>query len=176
MPRINALTLDQINRQIDTLDTLQNQVGALQSQSDFTSQQVAINDPIHAPATTNNLHFVWNGGTQTIAWEAGFIKDKNWTAQTLSRPAILSSAPGQQHVYAVQAGGTSLAPSTYYWAGWDHAHQQMVITPNADQIHGNHNVHIICQFYTGTSAQSGSAGGGGSTGGVDLSGSRYKNF
>jgi hypothetical protein len=52
----------------------------------------------------------------------------------------------------------------------------MVVTQDASVIHGNYNVHLLCQIYTGTVGQSGIAGGGGSTGGVDISGSRYKNF
>ena len=52
----------------------------------------------------------------------------------------------------------------------------MSYSKNSSVIHGNYNVHLLCQIYTGTTGQSGSAGGGGSNGGVDLSGLRYKNF
>ena len=170
------MTLDQVNRQIDILDTVQNQVAALQSTTAFTQQQSAIADPAHAPSTTNNLSFSWNGGTGVVTWNQGFIKDKNWNAQTTSTPAVKSSAPGAQHIFSVPSGTLSLSPSTYYWIGWDHTHQQMVASSDASQLHGNYNVHVICKLYTGTSMQTGTAGGGGSTGGVDLSGLTYKNF
>ena len=45
MPRISELTLNQINRQIDVLDTLQSQVADIQTKTDFVSQQVAVADP-----------------------------------------------------------------------------------------------------------------------------------
>jgi hypothetical protein len=176
MPRINALNLNEINRQIDTLDIVKAQVGALQQQVDFTSQQTAIADPIHAPSTTHNTIFTWVGSTGILSWNASFIKDKNWKAQTLASPALKSSAKGQQHIYTIPTGTLTLAPSTYYWLGWDPIHQAMLATQDASMLHGNYNVHVLCQIYTGTSGQAGTAGGGGSTGGTDLSGLRYKNF
>jgi hypothetical protein len=176
MPRINAVTLDQINRQIDILDTVHNQVSQLQSDLAFTQQQAATSDPIHAPSTTNNLSFSWSGSGGAISWAQGFIKDKNWSAQTTTKPAIKSSAPGVQHTFTVPAGSLTLSPNTYYWLGWDPTHQQMLASTDASTLHGNYNVHVICQIYTGTSGQSGTAGGGGSNGGVDLSGLTYKNF
>jgi hypothetical protein len=176
MARIAALTLDQVNRQLDILDTLQKQVYDLQQQGQFAAQQVVVADPIHAPSTTNNLNFTWTGGTGVVSWPQAFIKDKNWKAQTTPRPVVISAAPGQQHIYPVTAGNLTLKPSTYYWLGWDHVHQQMVAVTDASSIHGDYSVHVICQIYTGTTGQTGSAGGGGSTSGVDLSGLRYKNF
>lgn len=176
MPRISTLSLDQVNRQLDTVDTLRNLVSQLQSDVSFLKHHVNVADPIHAPSTTNNLTFTWTGGTQTLSWLQGFIKDKNWSAQSIPAPNIKSSAPGQQHSFTVPAGSLSLAPSTYYWLAWDVTHQIMRATPNVDTLHNNFDVHVICQIYTGTAGQTGSAGGGGSTGGVDLSGARYKNF
>jgi hypothetical protein len=176
MPRIAELDLDQVNKQFDKIDILQSQVDHLVSQSNFAAQQVVIADPIHAPQTTNNLSLTWTGGTKVLSWPLAYIKDKNWAAQTTSRPAAISSAPGQQHIYTIPPGTLTLNPSTYYWIGWDAPHQQMIATLDASTIHGNYAVHIVCQIYTGTTSQTGSAGGGGSTGGVDLSGSRYKNF
>jgi hypothetical protein len=176
MPRISELTLDQVNRKIDILDGLEAQVADIQTKADFAAQQVVIGDPIHAPSTTNNLSMTWTGGSGVLSWPLAFIKDKNWNAQTTIRPAIKSSAPGQQHIYQITPGSITVQPSTYYWVGWDHAHQTMVVTQDASVIHGNYNVHLLCQIYTGTVGQSGIAGGGGSTGGVDISGSRYKNF
>jgi hypothetical protein len=176
MPRIATVDLVQVNNQIDKIDNLQSQVGALKANSDFVTQQVTIADPIHAVPTTNNLTFTWTGSSSALTWSPGFIKDKNWQAQTLPRPVAKSSAPGQQHVYGTTGGTLNLNPSTYYWVGWDYVHRQMVANVDASVLHGNFNVHVLCQIYTGTSGQTGVAGGGGSTGGVDLSGSRYKNF
>lgn len=176
MPRIATLSLDQINRQIDTLDILRSQIAELKSRLDIVGNSAAIADPIHAPATTNNMVFTWTGATTTLSWPQGYLKSKNWNAQTITLPAIKSSAPGQQHVYTIPAGSMSLLASTYYWLGWDASHQTMLATKDASTLHGNYNVHIICQIFTGSGAQTGTAGGGGSQTGVDLSGTRYKNF
>jgi hypothetical protein len=176
MPRIGTLDIVQVNKQIDNLDILQSQVGSLQATSDFAAQQVAIADPVHAPATTNNVNFIWTGSAGTLSWSPAFIKDKNWKAQTTPRPAAKSSAPGQQHIYSVKAGSVAASANTYYWLGWDYSHNQMIATQDASELHGNFNIHILGQVFTGTAGQTGTAGGGGSTGGVDLSGSRYKNF
>lgn len=176
MPKIAALTLDQVNRQIDIIDTLQSQVADLQKKMSHVGQSTNIADPTHAPLTTNNLSFTWTGGSQALTWLQGFIKDKNWQAQTIASPTVISSAKGQPHFFAVSGGALSLTPSTYYWLGWDPIHQIMLATQDASALHGNRGVHVICQLYTGTGGQTGVAGGGGSTGGTDLSGARYKNF
>jgi len=176
MPRISELTIDQVNRKLDVLDIVQSQIQDTQLKLENIGQSVGILDPVHAPQTTNSMNFVWNGGAQQITWVQGFIKDKNWKAQTVASPTIKSSAKGQQHLYTIPAGSLSLVPSTYYWLGWDPVHQKMLATPDVSILHGNYNVHIICQIFTGTAGQSGAAGGGGSTGGVDLSGAKYKNF
>lgn len=176
MPRIAAVTLDQINRQIDTIDSVHNQLGEVQERLSNISHQMTVADPTHAPATSNNVNFTWTGGSAVLSWPKGFIKGKNWNVQTTSPVPGKSTAPGQQHFFAVQAGSLSLLPSTYYWVGWDPSHQKMIATTDASQLHSNYNVHIICQLFTGTVAQTGAAGGGGSQGGVDLSGARYKNF
>jgi hypothetical protein len=176
MPRIASLDLNQINRQFETMDTIQAEVNDVQTKLSNVGQSISIADPIHAPSTTNNFAFTWTGTTQVLSWNQAFIKDKNWNTQTLASPTKLSSAKGQQHIYTAPAGSLNLNPSTYYWLGWDTVHHQLVATTNADQLHGNFNVHIISQIYTGTTGQTGMAGGGGSNGGVDLSGLTYKNF
>ena len=176
MPRIATLSLDQVNRQIDTIDSLRTQVSNLQKLVSNIGHQVTIADPIHAPQTTNNFIFTWTGATTTLSWVAAFIKDKNWSAQTLARAPALSTAPGQQHIWSVPAGSLTLSASTYYWLGWDPDAQIMRATPDASSLHGDFDIQMICQIFTGTAGQSGVAGGGGSTGGTDLSGARYKNF
>lgn len=177
MPRIAQADLVQINTQVNRIDQLEAQVKALQKQSSSVAQQTIVGDTAHAPATTNNLVFTWTGGSSTLSWPAGFIKDKNWSVQTTARPALKSTAPGQQHTFSVTAGSTpGLTPNAYYWIGWDYVHHVMKITTDASTLHNNQNVHIICQIFTGTAGQTGVAGGGGSQSGVDLSGARYKNF
>lgn len=173
--RIAQVNLDQVNRQIDRLDIAQNEIAELRRRLDNIGNQVIIADPFHAPSTTNNLVFTWTGGAATLTWPQGYIKDKNWNAQIVGTPAF-SSAPGIPHIFGVPAGTLTLSPSTYYWLAWDPDHQQMRATGDASTLHGDKDVHIICQIYTGTAGQTGVAGGGGSTGGVDLSGTRYKNF
>ena len=175
MSRISTLSLNQINLQLDTLDSLQKQLADVQQRLSFVGNTTSIADPIHAPQTTNNLVFTWTGSTGVISWPQGWIKDKNWGAQTIGL-AAKSSAPGAQHIWNVAAGSVAVSASTYYWLAWDPDKQLMRVTQDADTLHGDVDVQMICQLYTGTSGQSGTAGGGGSTGGSDLSGARYKNF
>jgi hypothetical protein len=176
MPRIAQVDLVQVNNQVSRIDQLEAQLKALQKQSSSVGQQTIVADSGHAPATSNNLNFTWTGGTTTLSWTPGYIKDKNWSVQTTVRPAAKSSAPGQKHMFPVTSGNLVLAPSTYYWIGWDYVHNVMRATTDASSLHNNYNVHIVCQLFTGTGGQTGTAGGGGSQGGVDLSGARYKNF
>jgi hypothetical protein len=176
MPRISELNLNQINRQFDILDTVQSQIKDTQSAIENVKQSIDIADPIHAPITTNNINATWTGGTGVLSWPQAFIKDKNWNAQTLASPAAKSSVKGQQHIHTIPAGSLVLQPSTYYWLGWDVSRQRMLALTDASQLHGNYNIHVLCQIYTGTVGQTGLAGGGGSNGGVDFSGARYKNF
>src|ERR1700690_3223334 len=137
MFRISEITLDQLNRRFDTLEILQNQVLDLHSKLNNIGQSANIADAIHAPQTTNNVAFTWTGATGVLSWTQGYIKDKNWNAQTVARPTIKSSAKGQQHFYAVPAGSLTLSPSTYYWLGWDAPHQSMLATQDASQLHSN---------------------------------------
>jgi hypothetical protein len=176
MPRIAAITLEQLNGQFDKIDSLQNQLAGLQKLVSNVGHQTIISDPLHAPQTSNNITFTWTGGTGVLSWTKGWIKDKNWNAQSINRTPVISSAPGQQHIFTVPAGSLVLSPSTTYWLGWDPHSQTMQATQDASSLHGKFGAHIICQIFTGTGGQTGTAGGGGSTGGSDLSGARYKNF
>lgn len=175
MPRINSLSLDQINRQVDIIDSLSNQVNALQTTVAGLSFQTAVADPIHAPTTTNNLVFTWTGGTTTLSWADGWVKSKNWNAQTTSPIPAKSSAPGVQHSFNIPAGSLSLSPSTSYWLGWDSQHQTLQASTDASKLQGNHNVHVICQITTGPASQTAVIGGGGSNGTSDVSGISYPN-
>lgn len=174
MPRIGELTLVQVNRRFDDLDTVQNTLNTLLNKVNEIGQTASIADPAHAPSTTNNLTFNWNPD-QSLSWQTGFIKGKNWSAQTLATPAVKSSSKGQLHIWGVVAGSLSgLQPQKPYWIGWDFVHQQMLASQDAAELHGNYNVHIVCQLWTGTTTVSPlQAGGGGIYGGTDLSGLSY---
>lgn len=177
MPKIAHLDLAQVNKQVDRIDKLEHLVGDMKVLLDNVGHQTTVSDPSHAPQTTNNIAFTWTGATLTLSWAKGFIKDKNWNAQSAKGTPVKSSAPGAQHQWLVPAGSLSpLNASTYYWMAWDPVHQVMRATTDASVLHSNYSLLIICQLFTGTGAQSGSAGGGGSNGGVDFSGTRYKNF
>lgn len=176
MPRISKLSLDQINKQVDLIDSLHLQLKNLQTLVDNIGHQATASDPTHAPATSNNLVFTWTGGTTTLSWPQGYLKSKNWNVQTTARPAAISTAPGTQHIFPVTAGSVSLNTNQYYWMCWDYIKNQMIATQDVSAFHSNKNVHVICQIFTGTAGQTGVAGGGGSTGVSDLSGARYKNF
>lgn len=178
MAKISTLDLVQINKQLTQIDTLNKQMLNIQKMLDNVGFQAATADPQHAPQTTHNVQFTWTGGSSTCAWTNGIIRSKNASAQQPGKAAV-SSAPGALHNWPVSSGSQSLTPSTYYWAGWDPTHNVMLITQDASQIHQNHSMLMLCQFYTGTGGQTGWCGGPNTSsqaGAVDLSGMRYKNF
>lgn len=182
MPRINKLDLDQINRQFDRLDTIEKSVQQNQQTQSNLKTQIASLDFEHGKLTTNNLVFTWTGATHTISWGNGFLQDKNAIAQVTSqtlpgRAPKVSSAPGALHNYPILAGSTTaVVASTYYWAAWNPAQQLMVFNQDAGLLYQNSSLIVICQFFTGTSGQTGAVGGGGVNGITDLSGLSYKLF
>lgn len=177
MARIAKLELNQLNLQLDRIEELHKRLAAVENRIAKHSFIIAATDPLHAPQTTNNIVFTWTGGTTTLSWTAGWIKDKNWNAQSLGTPAI-SSAPGVQHIWSIPAGSLTLTASTFYWLGWDPDKNTMRAEKDVSNLHGDRDIQIICQLFTGTGAQTGTAGGGGSSNanGSDLSGTRYKLF
>lgn len=109
--------------------------------------------------TTNNLVVTWTGGPNTLAWPAANIQD------------------ALDKTEQVPAGSLTLLPSTYYWILWNRAHRRLVAARGVTQsLFTNNANHLLFQIFTGTSGQTGVAGGGGSTSTRDLSGARYKNF
>lgn len=156
--RIAKLDLNLLNIQLDRLETIHNQVATLQTQLSTAATKINSVSSTHVPSTSNNLQFTWTGSGSKISWPAGSVKD----ALGINIPVL--------------AGSTNVSASTYYWLAWNKVHNQMVIDTNADNLLQNKNNTVICQLYTGTTGQSGVAGGGGSQSGVDLSGSRYKLF
>lgn len=159
MPRItDASDLGQLNRALSGIDDLQRQFGQLNKQLGAVNHQIQTINTKQIPATTNNLQFVWTGSTTTLSWGNGSVNDR----ENINVP--------------VRAGSLILAPSSYYWLAWNSVHQQMAAQVAADGLLQNQNNIVICQIFTGTSGQSGVAGGGASSGNSDLSGARYKLF
>lgn len=160
MPRITSETdLREINRQLEHITTLKKQLDDLTQKVGNVGVQIKQVDILHAPATTNNILFTWTGGTLTLSWPAGSVRDKNGA----NRPVLAGSIG-------------SLLASTFYWLSWNPVHQIMTAQIAADSAFENPGNIVICQLFTGTSGQSGTAGGGKSSGHSDLSGSRYKLF
>jgi hypothetical protein len=177
MPKLTKIDLVQLNKHIDRIDRLEKQVGDLKVLLDNVGHSATISDPTHAPETTNNLTFTWNGPSLTLSWTKGYIKDKNWSAQLARGIPVKSSAPGAKHLWLVPAGQLSpITASTAIWLAWDPVHQIMRKTADVSTLHNNSNLLVLCRITTGTAAQSGVAGGGGSSNGSDISGAQYAVF
>lgn len=160
MPRISSETdLREINRQLEQITTVRKQLESLSQKVGNQSAQLKQVDIVHAPATTNNLLFTWTGSTLTLSWPAGSVRDKNGA----NRPVAAGSIG-------------NLTASTYYWLSWNPVHQVMSAQISAESSLENPGNIVICQLFTGTAGQTGTAGGGKSSGHSDLSGSRYKLF
>lgn len=165
----------QLNAALQRIDSLRKIVIDMQQQMGAMKHLLESIDVTHAPATTNNLVFTWTGGTTTLSWANGFLQDKNATANKIVGQH-LATAPGIVHNHQVIAGSMHLTASTFYWLAWNPTHQEMVASTDAGKLFQNPGNLIICQIFTGTGGQTGVAGGGGSTGGTELSGAKYKNF
>lgn len=179
MPRLSSTDLNVINKYIgDKVESLHRRLSKVESNLEHVQFKAGQLDYLHEPPTLNNLVFTWHGGTSTITWPAGFIRDRNagHGARVLAG-SFLSSARGNVHTQLIPAGTlTGVSASTYYWLGWDPQGQVMIISKNVNDVFFHDNSFTICQLFTGTGAQTGVAGGGGSQSGIDLSGARYKLF
>lgn len=181
--RVSQLNLNQVNQQLDKVSELNDRLSKLEKEHQTLKFQTSNLDFVHARPTFNNLTFTWTGGSTTLSWTAGWIKDKNAVVDT---GTAFSQSPSWRfangipvattHNIGVPAGSLTLSASTYYWLGWDTAGQLMHATTDITTLYTHHDVQVICQLFTGTGAQTGTAGGGGSQGGSDLSGARYKLF
>jgi hypothetical protein len=181
--KIAKLELTQLNPQLDKIDQLEKRLALLEEQHKQVAFQTAQLDYTHARPTVNNITFTWTGGSTTLSWLKGFIKDKNAlldTGRSFSQAPSFKTSGGAipviNHNIPVLAGSLTLNASTYYWLGWDSTQNRMISATDVGQLFAHHNVQIVCQLFTGTAGQTGTAGGGGSQGGVDLSGARYKLF
>lgn len=144
--------LRQLDQALGDIQALKQQVNRTQTSSNLTTQS-------HEPSTINNITFTWTGSTTTLSWSQGYLQDKSGTH------------------YSIPAGSTVVAASTAFWAAWNTTQNQMIITSNFASLWTNQNNLLICSLYTGTSGQSGAAGGGGTeAGGAGISGRNYKMF
>jgi len=160
MPRVTHTTdLREINRQLEELQTVKKQIDAVTKQIGNVGVQLNQLSIQHAPATTNNMLFTWTGATLTISWAAGSVRDKFGFNVPVPAGSIVN-----------------LVANTYYWMTWNKVHQVMTAQISANSAFENPGNIVICQIFTGTAGQTGTAGGGLSSGHSDLSGSRYKLF
>jgi len=157
MARISKIDLNQLNEQFLKFEELKNQLAELRQQHSITAQRVGTLES-HAAPTSNNLNFHWTGGSLTLNWNDGSVRDKTG-----------ANVP-------VKAGTLTVLASHYYWLAWNKEHRQMVADTDAGKLLTNKNNILICQVFTGTAGQTGSAGGGGSNSATELSGAKYKNF
>ena len=152
--------LPKLNRELARLDGHSQQLTNLQQQ--ITTLRIQLTEKARADGipNQNNIIFVWTGSTTTVSWVAGFVKDHSGVFQP------------------VPAGSRgSFTASTNYWAGWNPLHKSMSFVTSLGAFKGNPNILVICKFFTGTGAQSGNLGGGGTDTGSDgLNGKEYKLF
>ena len=160
--RVTRLPQDlrRLNDFISKTDHAQRDLFALETTVTGIQKANAIGDKTQDHVSSTNLLFTWNGGTLTLSWAVGYIKDKL----------------GVNH--PVPAGSKVLVASTNYWVAWNPFHAVMAFSSAGSNIFAtNKNNLIVCSLYTGTAGNSGPAGGGGSeAGGSAPTGNRYKLF
>jgi hypothetical protein len=120
----------------------------------------------------NNIVFTWTGGTLTLSWSAGYLQEQTGTNQQLG-----GTTPNNLIVYPISAGSRVVSASTYYWVAWNIPQQQMIVSTDIVAILNDVNSRLIGNLYTGTGAETGTAGGGGSNGaGTGYGVETWKNF
>ena len=152
---VDPQNIGELNKQTTRkIDALRKELASLRDLVKQIHVQVKLTDAKHAPLTTNNLTFTWTGSGGVISWNAGAIVSKN----SINVPVAAGSISG-------------LAATTRYWMAYNKAQNQMIATVTAPLQNAN-NI-VLCQVLTLGGASNGTIGGGGSTGGFDLSGVRY---
>lgn len=160
MPRITQVNdLAQLNRQFQRLDLLISEHAELKSRVEHVVTQVSQAALTHAQTTLNTVAFHWDGPTLTLSWADGSIKNKSGS----NVPVVAGSLIG-------------LVANKTYWLAWNSVHKKMAAQLGVDGLLQNPNNFVLCQVFTGTAGQTGSAGGGGANSASDLSGGRYKLF
>ncbi len=162
--RISQLSLAQVNRALTKLDDFHKRISQLEET--YAQARVDLNQLQLTQFNGNNLIFNWAGGSSTISWNAGAVK--NFHPRVLDRM--------KQPIAAIPAGSLSASPSKFYWMVWNKLQNHMAASNTVDGFIQNSDNIIICQVFTGTAGQTGTIGGGGSSGSYDLNGARYKLF
>jgi|SRR5581483_465552 len=161
-----------LNKELgNKVDALRKEFNSLRDIVHQVRHQVVLSNLDKAKTlATNNCVFTWTGASNHLSWNNSAVVD------------VVNTT------YPIYAGTLTLSPSTFYWMVWNKEHKVMtaladirtLFSGNSGQAlsgsHASDNNIIICQIFTGTGGQTGIAGGGGSTGGSDLIGARYKNF
>lgn len=162
MIRVSKLPQDlrRLNDALSLFDQAQRDLTYFRQKQTSQTQSITTTFTNQDRISNTNLTFTWTGGTTTLSWAAGFIKDKNGK------------------VYAVPAGSRSLTASTIYWVAWNPFHKVMAFSSTgSDSLAKNKNNFLVCSLKTGTGIQTGTAGGGGSeSGGSATTGNRYVLF
>jgi len=148
--------LNLINRKLETFDLQQKQIMLVKNS--LANLNASITDLQNRKQTVgaDNLSLTWTGATQLVSWPAAFVYSK------------------EQETFAIPAGSVAALSSTAYWFAWSPSQATMSFNTNLQTLNAINNLIVICQITTGTSGQSGLAGGGGTDpGGVGPIGKEY---
>lgn len=149
--------LPRLNVELARLDLHAQQIAELRAELRKHQVRTDLESQTNGVPNQNNVVFTWTGAL--INWTAAYVKDHSG--------AFLPIA----------AGSRPLLASTAYWAAWNPEHQSMSFQTKLTAYDNIPNALIICKFFTGTSAQTGVAGGGGGdTGGSAFNAKEYSNF
>src|SRR5580765_8131116 len=107
--RITNLETDlaKLNSELTRLDEHERRFKELELKLNNLSTQAATESKTNGVQNQNNIAFVWTGGTLTISWAAGYVKDH------------------QGHYDPIPAGSQVALANTFYWAGWNPVHLTM---------------------------------------------------
>lgn len=149
--------LNQALQELDRLSAI-----SIEQQLINTGLQRQIQSSINTRGVTatNNVTFSWAGSSSELTWATGFARDSN------------------NKYYPIPAGSSgTLSPSTHYWIGWNPSQQTMSFQTSLNALAQIPQILVLCNIFTGTTAQAGAAGGGGTEPGLDgPNGLKYKNF
>jgi hypothetical protein len=149
-----------LNQQLAAIDQIRENVTQLQKNNGVLTAQVTKTQQQRGIVATNNVVFTWHGASLTFTWPAAFVRDAS------------------NNYYPIPAGTSiPLLASTFYWAAWNPTHQTMSWQTSVDALASVATLQIIANVFSGTAAQSGHAGGGGTEPGLDgINGTKYKLF
>jgi len=155
-----AKDLAVLNQQLAAIDQIRENVTQLQKNNGVLTEQVTKTQQQRGIVATNNVVFTWHGSSRTFTWPAAFVRDAS------------------NNYYPIPAGTSIvLQPSTYYWAAWNPTHQTMSWQTSVDVLASIPTLQVIANVFSGTSGQTGTAGGGGTAPGLDdINGLKYKLF